>query len=514
MDRESRVVVNTLLSFVARAARAGTTILLVPYLLAKLGESRYGIIGLVNSILGLAVLIELGLRPAASREFSRFVYSGELRRSNELASTTLVASLLLGAALLAGLTLLADPLLSAVRVPVELMREGRGALLLAAGSVVLSLVTTPYSSALIARLRYDIQHFATVLEASSRLILLLLAFSLWTPRLELWGACILASSAFAFLLQRSQAHRRCPSLELSSRLASRRGVRDLATSGSYTSVAQLAEWLTNQSGPLILGFFLSTVAVAHYHPAQIIGLTLLTLSSGFLLQLHPILTEAWIHGRTEGIRRTLIRSTRYSLLLTGGAAVAVAVLAPQITQLWLGEGFEDTTRTLQVWCAAALLHSATGGAFPLFIAAGRYRFIARAAAALATLNVAVAVLLVGSLGFGPVGIALGVLVGQAVRTAVWLIFATRLAGLAWRDYLRRSLLGPSLSLCGLALSAAVLQQLNLPGTGATLAVAAAGSSAIYAALAWRVGLRPDDRVRAREQLSRGLDLLRHLRSGS
>ena len=89
MRDEARVVTNVLLTYGSRGVALVVGLLMVPYLLAQLGATRYGTIGIVNSLLMGIVVIEFGLRPAASRQFTRFLFGGDPGRANRLASTAM-----------------------------------------------------------------------------------------------------------------------------------------------------------------------------------------------------------------------------------------------------------------------------------------------------------------------------------------------------------------------------------------------------------------------------------------
>ena len=102
MRVETRVIANSLLSYLSQAVVAIVGILMVPYLLGQLGEARYGIIGIVTSFFGFAALIDVGISAAIARQFSWFLFRGEYERANEAASTTMALYLFLATAILPG----------------------------------------------------------------------------------------------------------------------------------------------------------------------------------------------------------------------------------------------------------------------------------------------------------------------------------------------------------------------------------------------------------------------------
>jgi O-antigen/teichoic acid export membrane protein len=469
--------------------------LLVPYLLSTLGEDGYGVIGIVNSVLGLVVLIELGIRPAATREFARFLYEGETGRSNELASAAMAAYLVVATLILIGVSLFAGRLLDGFQVPEYLLSDGSAALILAAVSLGFMLLATPYTAALASQLRYDVQHYMTIFDALFRGAFIVLAFSIWEPRLFLWALASLLAGAVVLGVTQRRAHTICPSLVLHRGLVSRRALRDLASSGVYTSIARSADWLTLQSGSLVVGYYLGASLVAHYTPAVLLATTLQMLSGGFLLQLQPVVIKASVDAELGLIRRLLLRSTRYTLLSSGAAAVWAACLSPLIVACWLGHGFEDTALVLLLWCGTVLLHACVGGAFPVFLGTGNFRFVAVLNGGLAAGSLAVGVWLVGVAGWGVVGFAVAIVAAQLVRTVIWIRMSARIAGVAWRDYLRESYAGPLVCLSAMAATSLGLQRLLALGPWEELAFAGGAALLVFATVAWGIGLNAQDRAK-------------------
>jgi O-antigen/teichoic acid export membrane protein len=507
---ETRVIANALLSFLARGVTAVVGFLMVPFLITSLGQAAYGMIGIIGSILGFVVLIELGIRPAAGRQFARFLFAGEIHRSNELASTAMAAYMVLAAVILVVMGFAARTFLKAFDSPAHLLSDGTAALIIASLSLGAALVTTPYRAALTSQLRHDIEHYTDIVNTILRASLIVLSFSLWKPQLCIWASATFFSSVVVLLITRWQSHIQCPSVKLSRNLISRAGFKDLAGFGAYTSVAQLSAWLNLQSGPLIIGYFLGTPAVAHYTPVIVLATTLRSLSSSFLLQLQPVVTQASLESDFSLIRRVLFRSTRYSLLLSGGAAVWVGCLSFSIVPCWLGNGFSDTSLVLVLWCSAIFFQACVGGAFSVFLGTGKLRMIAALNAVLAVVSVVGALVFVGIAGFGVAGVAFWVLVTQMVRTAGWIIRAARIANIRGLDYLRESYAGPLTCItCLMALSLG-LQHLVAAGPWIELFAAGIPSLIAFAGLAWTIGLNEQDRMKALDYLREGRSQFRQL----
>jgi O-antigen/teichoic acid export membrane protein len=376
------------------------------------------------------------------------------------------------------------------------LKDASQALFLIVLSLGFTLIYTPYRAALVSQLRHDVDHYTKIITVPLRAGIVVTCFALIEPSLRLWAIAWLVSAILAFGFQRFQAHRHCPSLEVKKRWVTRRGFRDLAGFGVYTSVAQLSNLLDRSSGPLIISYFLGTAAVAHYMPALILVVAMQSLSGAFIIQLNPVVTKAHARSDYALIGSILIRSTRYSLLLSGGAAVGIGALAFTFIPLWLGEGFRDTAIVLVIWCVATVLRASVGGALPIFLGTGKLRAVTAVNAALAAAGVAASIYFVGFTDFGVVGATFGVLVTQVARTAVYIVTAMRIAGVGLSQYFRESYQGPLL--CLALVAATSLGTQAALGSNAWIKLAAGGglSLLVFAILAWTVGLNARDRRKA------------------
>ncbi len=496
MRDEARIILNTVLALTTRVVSMATGIVMVPYLIGHLGEATYGVIGIAGSILGFMILVEMGIRPATVRQYTSFLFSGDERRANELVSTSLAFYGALGAAILLGLAVLGRDFLTTMQVSPEILDVAYWTLLATGVALVLNLLNTAYRAALVSHLRHDIQHYTELFNTLLRPAVIVLVFTLWVESLLVWGAASILAAAVIFFVTRRQSVRVSPTFEIRASLVSRRGWRDLSSFGVDTTLAQLSAWLNMQSGPVIISYYLGIAAVTHHTPVLVLMNALLALSASFLEPLVPVMTRAAAESNLGLMRRTLIRSIRYAILVSGAAAVWVGSLAELIVPSWLGEGFRDTQGVLVVWSASVVLRACTGAAFPVFLGTGKLRGIAIINMGLAALTVSISVYLVGYADLGILGIAIGVLVAQVFRTLVRVAYAARICGVGAYELAREAYVGAFVCLFLVGGCALGVQSWLDAGVWTELLASGLSSLAVFAVAAWTIGLNADDRAKA------------------
>lgn len=496
MKDEERIISNTLIAYAARLVTGAIGFLMVPYLIRSLGEGVYGVWGICWSILGLFLLIEMGVRPGLTRQFTDALFRGEIARSNQIASSALafyvgISVLIVGTLFVAG-----GHFLGSMKVPPGLESEARWTLVLVGYSAGLGLIGVPYNTVLQSLLRHDIQNYAAIVKSVVTAAAIVLIFELWSPRIVVWAILDASSCVLILALYLWQAHRQCPSLEIRPRLVSRRGFGEIASFGVYTTLLSATGWVNMQSGPMVISYFLGTAAVAHFIPVLAIMATVMPLNEAFLAPLRTFLTRMNVAGDWDVIRRVLIRSTRYSLLLTGSIVVLLGAISSQAVPLWLGRGFEDTSQVLTIWCASYLMQASVGASYGVYLGAGRLRMMTILNVALALLSLAIGISLLRWTSWGVVSIAWGMLVAQALRAVAFFLYSTYLCDLGRVRYLREAFAGPAVCLAALLGTALAVQRFTSAAPLVEVALATGAAALVFAPLLWRVGLAEADRTKA------------------
>jgi O-antigen/teichoic acid export membrane protein len=499
---EERIISNTLVTYGAKLISGAVGFLMVPYLLRRLGESSYGLMGVCWSILGFMLLIEMGIRPAVSRQFANALFRGETERSNEVASTSLAFYAAIAALIFAALAVFGPGFLAAMNVAPELRGEGRIALLLVGVSSGLTLLGVPFMSALFSQLRHDIEQYTAIGRGIANAAVIVAVFELSGPRLVSWAAVEALGAVIVFCVSVYQARRLCPTLRIRRELVTRRGFGDIASFGTYTTLIAAAAWINMQSGSLVISRFLGTAAVAHFSPAQAVTATLTPLQTAFLAPLRSFLTKAHAIGDAAVIRRVLIRSTRYSLLATGSITVLLSVLAFRFVPAWLGEGFEDTSQVLVLVSLAWLFQAGNGASYGIYVGTGRLRLLTAVNVSIAVVSLCIGVYLVGWTSSGVVGIAWGTFAAQAVRSTCFFFYSSHICEISRLRYLREGFAGPALCLAALAGVAWIVEAALDARPIVEVVAAGAAAGLVYAPLVWWVGLVPDDRRRAFHYLAK------------
>jgi O-antigen/teichoic acid export membrane protein len=490
---EKRIISNTLVAYAVLVASAAITFWLVPYLIRHLGVITYGVIGIIGSILQLTGPIDSGLRPAVLRQFTRFRAESDPDRANRLASNALVVYVALAAALLGVLILSGRWLLQTLNTPAHLLTEAYVVLLAAGLSAGLGLTSAIYGAVLGSGLRFDLQYLSRTAGQFAQAAVIVSLFTLWKPALSVWGLASVVGGTLVLLLLSRLAHGLVRDLRVQLALTDRYGLRDLLGFGTLTALSSLAQWLSIYSGPILLAYYIGPEAVARYSPVIAIMVRLQPLWNSWLWQLQPIITMAQADRDLPRTYPVVLSTTRYAIIVGGGALVTLASWADPLIRLWLGSGFESTAAVLSGWAVIRLFHVVNGTSQSICLGTGQMRRVARIDMILSVVCVVLTGILLAGLHPGVTAPVVALLVTEPIRALLLLSVSMRLLRIGRWTYIREAILRPSSCLVILALAGLLLGDLCEIDSWASALLVISIQLAVYAACVWTVGLTVDDR---------------------
>ena len=250
-------------NWAAFAAALVVSFFLAPYLIAHLGDARYGVWCVVESILAYFTLFDLGIAACLVRFVAKFHTTNERTELNKLVSACLIIFAIAAATVL----LLGSALVPFIAPGLERKLGEHGDiapfmfLMLANLAVTLPLSVFPTmldglqryavkSAVRLAFLSLRVSGIVYVMETQPGLWPLAIVFTV-TNLLE---HAVMALLAFRFL----------PGLRLSRRIVDRETLHRVKGYSVDAFLAMLAGRITVQTGAIVVGGFLTVAAAAHY----------------------------------------------------------------------------------------------------------------------------------------------------------------------------------------------------------------------------------------------------------
>jgi O-antigen/teichoic acid export membrane protein len=427
-------------NWVGFAAQMATAFFISPVLVHGLGDRRYGIWSLVESVLAYLMLFDLGVAASVVRYVARFEATRDEAGLNRVFSASLCIFAAAGTAIL-GITLaVAFPAFPLLNIPADLAAEGRWMLVLLGVNLAVGLPMSVFNCLLDGLGRYPaksaIRTAGIVLRSGVFLVVIRSGGGLLGV-----ATTVTACSMVEHLAMALAARHYLPGLRFSPRLIDRPTLRAIRSYSTDALLAMLAGRVSFQTDAIVINAFLLPQSITLFAVAAKLTEYAKDSLRVATMVLTPAVSALEARGDSAGIRGVLIDSTRYVLWLILPVQLGLLLLGRPFLRLWMGEEYAalsyPTLVILSVPLSLALSQSVP---VRILYGTGRLRWFARAVIAEAALNLLLSIALV--VPYGIEGVALGTAIPNTLLNCAVGVYVCRTLGVGPGTYLRRSFLRP------------------------------------------------------------------------
>jgi O-antigen/teichoic acid export membrane protein len=467
---------------------------LSPILVRGLGDRRYGLWSLVESVLAYLTLFDFGVAASVVRYVAKFEALRDRTNLNRVFSTSLCIFAVAGSCVLALSCGLAQVGPSVFSIPPDLEGEMQWMLRLLGINLTVGLVMSVFHAVLDGLGRYPTKVIIRISTTFLVRIPLFLAV-VWSGGglIELaWAvtAChlidhgLIAVAAFRYL----------PQLRFSFALVDGATFRSIRGYSLDAFIALLAGRISFQTDAVVIGTSLHPEHITFFAVAARLVECCKDSIRVVTAVLTPAVSALEAQGNKQAIQRVLLESTRYVFWLILPVQIGLLVLGKLFLHLWIGAPYPDLSYpTLCILALPLAWNMSVSVSARILYGMGQLRWYARAVMIEAVANLVLSVALVRPLGIE--GVAWGTAVPNLAFSLCLAVYICRVLGIGLGRYLRQSFLGPCL--LGLPLAGAWLitvpqiapSWLGLLSVG-SVGLAAYLTSAALMEFGWTAVLRP------------------------
>ncbi|MGH2943014.1 MAG: lipopolysaccharide biosynthesis protein [Solirubrobacteraceae bacterium] len=491
---------NVVSTYVATGVIAVAALVTTPILARELGKEGFGIWVLVGSFALYLELLEFGFGKAAPKFVAEYAARGDERglRATIATSFWILAALGSVAAIVGAVIAALFP--SLFGISPQLAGAAQILILLVLLDLAISIPSDTFGGVLMGLQRFYLVNATlvtvTILQAIAWTIVLLSGGGL----VEL-GVVTVVLSLGGQLARYLLARRHVPEASISPRLVDRALARRFTGLSVWFFVLDMSKVMVIRLDTVVVGLVVGVPAAGVYAVGQRLTLALEQLVEPLTKSFFPHSSSLSAGEDHEGLRRSLIVGTRLSLAIAAPIALALGFLAGPLLDLWLGadSGFGDAAVVVVLLAAAVTIGALTRTGLLMLQGVGKVRAPALLMAAEAVLNLSLSVVLAQSIGLE--GVALGTLIAVVVANLGFFypymcrefgVPIGELSATLARAHAPALVAGGS---TGWGIAA-------LDPSGLVVLAAAFAIAAVYVAVFWVTGLRPDERRRLRELVGR------------
>lgn len=485
---------NVLSSYANTAVVALVALVTTPILARGLGAEGFGIWVLVASFALYLELLEFGFGKAAPKFVAEFAARGDDRgvRATIATSFWILAALAAVAAVVGAVLTAVFP--SLFGVSPELAGASQVLIAIVLADLVVSIPSDTFGGALMGLQRFYLVNATLIAVLVAQAVGWIVVLGSGGGLVEL-GIVTVALSLAGQLARYLLARRHVPGASVAPRLVERALARRFGALSLWFFLLDASKVMLIRVDTLVVGLVVGVAGAGVYAVGQRLTLALEQLVEPMTRMFFPHSSTLAADADAEGLRRSLVAGTRMTLAVAVPIALALALLAGPLLELWLGSGFEDAAAVVALLSAAAAVAALTRTGLLMLQGAGHVRVPALFTGAEALLNLGLSIALAHAIGLA--GVALATLVAVLVANlGCFYPYMCRRFGVsigALSLALARAH-GPALAVAG-GLGAAVAAS---QPRGAVVLVAAPALVGAYWAVFWRTGVTPAERERARE----------------
>ena len=498
LDFPNRFARSVFATYGATLVTGLSTLLVTPLLLHYLGTSDYAVWALAVVLTGYVNLSDLGISNATTKLVAEQAAANPDQITNAVSTNFFALCALSIVAIIAGLGLsIAAP--HFLILPRGVRSDAVITIAILAASVGLTLPVGAYYGVLSGLQRYDLIAVCNSVGGFLRVVATVLVLLAGGGLIDL-ALTVSAVGVVSTLLPAVLVHRIVPGLHVRLRHAERARLRRTIS----LSIGYMAQSLSAVIGLdidlLVVGVLIGVKGVALYSVGATFGLVA-DKAVGPLQQVFFPHASAVSVGpdATSRLRGVLIDGTRMVLALAMPVSLFLIFLASPAIHAWVGPGYGVSAQVVVVIGFTTIFSSMNSAAWQLIAGLGRVRLAALISIADALVNLVVSISLAKLLG--PVGVALGTLVGVIVVNLPLIIsFTVRIVDVSVLTLVRRALvphLVPTLVTAALLAGAYVV----IPGAILPVVLAAAGAFLVYQGVYLRWGALPEERAQLSLMLS-------------
>ena len=386
-------------------------LLVLPFNVAHLGKTAYGLLVLTASITAYFSVLDLGYSGAQVRFVAHYRARRDANALNEILSTMFGAFSAVGVVTCATAIVIAVFLGQLFHLDPDQVRVGRAVLLIVSANVAVGTSFSVFGGVINGFQRYDLNNIvgavSSVVVAVVNVGVVLAGFGL-IP--------LVAATTFVRMLTywvyRANAYRVFPALNVSLRSFRLSRLREVTSFSVYFLLIDWANKINYSVDALVVGVFLNMSAVAVWSVGQRIAETTQRLTNQLNDVLFPSVVDSDTADRTERLRRILLVGTRLSLASVIPVAGTLIVLARPLLQAWVGRSFDSreldaAVLVLQILSLTVIVRVGSATSSTLLKGAGHHRLLAVTNVSTAVVNLVLSIALIGR--FQLTGVAIGTL---------------------------------------------------------------------------------------------------------
>ncbi len=430
---------NTVFNTIGNVFTTGIQLVIIPYLLIRLGAERFGIWALVSVIFGLFTALDFGTGAAFVKYFSEYATKKDDVSFNRVAVAGFFLMVIFSSLLITICFLLKDQLVVFFNIPDSMLSEANFVFMGAA--IIFGYYNTfgVFQAIIKGLQRMEITNaieiIASIINFIGVFIVLENGWGLKGLIINHGLKIVLVSLASIYF-----------SKQLFSKLAFKityldfSKIKEILSYGVKMQISNIAGLINLQTDKTIIGYFLNLAAVTAYEIGQKIALFCRMIVGLILSALVPAVSELEAKGEAAAILKLYERGNKYLASITFPILIFTIIFADLLISAWMGHGHAQSVLVARLLTIGIFINLMTGVGVMIVRGIGKPAYETEYAVICLILNIALGIVLVKFYGF--VGVVLSAPIAVAIGSIYFIMKFHRLYAIPLMIFFRRIFFKP------------------------------------------------------------------------
>ena len=481
---------NVSVNYIVTGTELLIGVFMLPFNVAHLGPSAYGLWILVASVTIYFSMFDMGYGMANVRLVAKYRARGDTRALNEIASTMFCIFTGIGLITFALAIALSLNLQRIFSLTPAQIRTGQIVFLFISSYVALGFPASVFGGIVNGfqrtYLNGAVAFITAITVAVINVIVLLSGYGL--PELVAATTAVRILSYLAYALN---AYRVFPALHIRLQYFKRERLREITGFSVFFLIIDIANKLNYSTDAVVIGIFLGTSAVAVWAIAQRLIEIVQRITDQLNSVLFPIVVDSSTVQQVDRLQKILVQGTRLSLAMVVPIATVLGLTARPLVMVWVGPDFAASVTVIYILSIMVALRVGSATSAVILKGSDQHKFLAVSNLSMALGNLVLSVLLVRV--YGLIGVAAGTLIPMIIA-AIFVVFpaACRRVNMPVATVARKSVwpaAWPALVMGGFVL----LTRESMAGSWSLLILQSLTAAAIYAGLFISLAINADER---------------------
>ena len=332
-----RIAINMFFSVIVFILNLFINFFITPYITSNLGSDAYGCVKLANDFTSYASLVTIALNSMASR----FIMLEREKKSKESAqryySSITIANFVLAGLLLIPAAICIVFLDEFINIPVALLSEVRLTFFLTFISFLFNLAFSTFSNCYYLTNRLDISSICTAVSNIIRVVIILLLYYLFEPRISylVVGSCL---STVYLVAANIYYHRK-----LTPDLSYNRYAFDVATvfevikSGIWNSITKLSQIFSSGLDLLVSNILLGATNMGYLSIAKTVPNIITSFNSTIASTFSPNMMTLYAQGNIARLKKASKSAMKFMCLFVTIPNAILITMGQEFFTLWVPE---------------------------------------------------------------------------------------------------------------------------------------------------------------------------------